>query len=511
MSDSGGVSQASGIDGASVRIYDMSTAAAPTASSTPAELAAHWRARLMPSDSGPADTAHSAPLPHDDAELAIAALAEFATHSIEAGETALLVVPDDEWLPEISNALDLDLRPFCLVLPEADFAAAITLRATLSLLRSRLSRPVEPQRAGLWNVQRERIETHADLWREALDWSAAGRTGGAWPRYIGNLFPVLILPAAQAASLQLHGQAARSALLMIHAERMMEAVPHLRHCATRLLLLRDPRISVSRELTRVDETRRLKAELEVLAQELGEMELEFATAQAELAEFTRRYHEVIGRKLVELDRLQAEIAKLLAQRAPSDATAQQQASFTRAQAEQSQRESEHFAELDKEREKPFAPSRDLKRLFRQLAQKIHPDRAENEEDRSWRTELMSEANRAYRAGDEMVLQDILDQWHEGRPEASIDAASRADTSENRTNASDAVTAQLQRQIVRLQRRIVEIDEQLNRLLASRLYELFAATNLARNRDRDLLREMAERLELQLAAAQTQLEQLKQLE
>lgn len=489
----------------------MSTPADQNAPSTPVELAARWRTEMALTSQ--ADKPPAAPLPRGDAELAVAALAEFAAQCVASGQTALLVVPDDEWLPEISNALDLDLRPLCLVLPEADFAAAIALRATLSLLKSRLARPVAAEYERVWEAQRNRIEGEADLWRQALEWSAAGRTGitdGAWPLHIGELFPVLILPAAQAALLQLHGQARRDELLLIHAERMMEAVPHLQGCAVRLLLLRDPTISISRELTHVDETRRLKAELEVLAQELGEMELEFATAQAELAEFTRRYHETVGRKLAELDSLQAEIAKHLAKRAPADANAQQQAARARAQAEQSRRESERFAELDKEHEKPFAPSRDLKRLFRQLAQKIHPDRADNEEDRAWRTELMSEANRAYRAGDEMVLRDILEQWQEGRPETRQDAAFRAGTAENRMNtgsSGDAAAAALTRQIARLQRRIAEINEQLNRLLASRLYELYAAANLARNRNRDLLRELAEQLDLQLEAARAQLEQL----
>ncbi|MBP9712412.1 MAG: hypothetical protein KBD60_01820 [Sterolibacterium sp.] len=466
------------------------------------QLAASWCTQLAPA----AELLPEARLPHTEDTLAIDALAALTTARIFRGETTLLVVPDDAWLPEISNALDIELRPLCLVLPEADFAAATTLRATLSLLKSRLSRPAPPAYADCWEAQRLRLEENAPVWRAALDWSAAGFSGGAWPLDIGILFPVLILPATQAASLQLHGQPMRDGLLILHAERMMEAVPYLRACAHRMLLLRDPRISLSRELAPIDETQRLSTELDVLVQELGDMELEFATAQAELAEFTRRYHEIIGRKLAELDQLQAHIAKHLARCQPADTTAQQHAEHARAQAEQSQRESERFAELDKERERPFTPTADLKRLFRQLAQKIHPDRAENEEDRAWRTELMSEANRAYRNADEMVLRDILEQWQDGRPSTDT-AATRPATRASQAAPSTSNQAALQREIQRVQRRIASVSEQLNRLLASKLYELFAAANLARNRNRDLLQEMAEQLERQLEASRAQLAQL----
>ena len=63
---------------------------------------------------------------------------------------------------------------------------------------------------------------------------------------------------------------------------------------------------------------------------------------------------------------------------------------------------------------PFRPSSDVKRLFRQIAQKIHPDRAMDEVDRAWRTRLMSEANRAYRAGDEVGLHEVAMLWQEGQ-------------------------------------------------------------------------------------------------
>ncbi|MCX7168841.1 MAG: hypothetical protein NTY41_00740, partial [Proteobacteria bacterium] len=130
------------------------------------------------------------------------------------------------------------------------------------------------------------------------------------------------------------------------------------------------------------------------------------------AEFTREYHARVGSRMIELDALQARIARCYAERTAADAPLQHQAEQAQAKAQQSRREHKRFAELDRENEKPFAPSAGLKRLFRQLAQKIHPDRASNESDRSWRSELMSEANRAYRAGDEMVLQEILNQLQE---------------------------------------------------------------------------------------------------
>ncbi len=454
-------------------------------------LAAAWRARLEQAATVPA----SMQLLSREIGLAIAALAELASEAIMAGQTLIIVVPDDEWLPELSNALDLALRPLCLVLPEASFAAGITLRATLSLLKSRLSRGGEAAYVAAWEKQFARLEEHADLWRKAQEWNTAGRDSGPWPAQVGELFPVIILPDVQVASLS--GEP-RDQMVLVHPERMRSALPQLLTRGSRILMLSDLTAAATRGLAPIDEDRRLKAELEMLTQEVGEMELEFATAQAELAEFTRRYYERIGSRMSELDALQARIAQQLATRTPADAAVQKQAEKSRAQAEQSQRERKRFAELDRETEKPFAPSGKLKRLFRHLAQKIHPDRAENEKDRAWRTELMSEANRAYRAGDEMVLHEILSQWQEGR---------RDEHPDNLRETRKSGTSSLTQQIARMQRRLAEINEQLNRLLASRLYELFAAANLARSRNRDLLQEMAEQLDTQITEAKLKLERL----
>lgn len=446
-------------------------------------IAAAWRAQLANADHGPVNL----PLAHTDANLTIAALAEFVALTLASRETLLIVLANDQWLPEISNALDLALRPLCLVLPAPGFAADITLRATLSLLKSRLSRGSEACSGGAWDDQRSRLEQHADLWQTALDWRGQANPDTNRPQEVGNLFPICFLVGEQSEILT---DTPRDILLIAQPQRLSVDLRQRLSFGKRTLLLQEA--APASGLVWVDAESRLKADFEMLAQELGEMELEFATVQGELAEFTRTYHLRVGSRMIELDALQARIARCLADSSMRDAAAQQQARQAEAQADQSKREHRRFTELDREIEKPFMPSADLKRLFRQLAQKIHPDRAVDEADRAWRSELMSEANRAYRAGDEMVLHEILSQWQTGQS----------------AQIKEPVRPQgLALQIARMQERLAAIEAELNRLIASRLYELFAAANLARQQGRDLLQELVEQLDAQIAAARLHLEQL----
>jgi len=54
------------------------------------------------------------------------------------------------------------------------------------------------------------------------------------------------------------------------------------------------------------------------------------------------------------------------------------------------------------------------------------------------------------------------------------------------------------------RRIAEIERELNKLFGSKLYELFTACNIARRVGRDLLEEMATRLDADIAGVRAQL-------
>lgn len=449
-------------------------------------LAQQWLARLAEQAGGPSMGPAELALPPRwvDAAAILVGLA------LAEGKQIQIVVPDDETLPELSSALDIDLRPLCLVLPEADFATRIALRATLTLLKSRLNRHADTH--PVWESQRQRIERLAGDWQAALAWGQS-ETEAAWPDDIAHLFPARLLPASHAVAFAV----AADLQLLIAPERM--SADHrdaLAQLASRTLCLSaSGRGAERRRLVVFDDAQRQHYELEVLTREIAELELELATVQAEIADFSQRYHAVVGKLMVELDMLQAQIAAAEAARTPNDIELRHAAEQSRAQAERSQQEQQHFEEAPRQapaEAKPFAPSRDLKKLYRQIAQKIHPDRAASEADRDWRTHLMSEATRAYRNEDEGGLREVLTLWQEG-PAAGIAVG------DNRS----AMESQLQR----MKRRLAGIQAELDRLLASRLYELFVATRLARRQHRDLLHEMAVTVGLQLDAARQRLQEL----
>ena len=100
-----------------------------------------------------------------------------------------------------------------------------------------------------------------------------------------------------------------------------------------------------------EELEKKKAELAALETELAEKELNLVTFQAELSSFENEYMRVIGICYTELDRIEAQIE-------------------------------EYIALLESGRD--FQPSAELKKLYCQVAKKIHPDLATDDEERQRR-------------------------------------------------------------------------------------------------------------------------------
>jgi len=95
-----------------------------------------------------------------------------------------------------------------------------------------------------------------------------------------------------------------------------------------------------------EELKRKQAELEALESELIQKDLELRTFDGELHSFEREYAQIIGNRYTELEQIQAQI-------------------------------NEYMAYL--ESSKNFKPSDSLKKLYREVAKRIHPDLLTDEE------------------------------------------------------------------------------------------------------------------------------------
>jgi hypothetical protein len=414
-------------------------------------------------------------------EVADSALAALAAAVLAENHSLLMVTADDQRLADLSNTVELSLRPLCLVLPTAEYALRIALRASLALLKSRLVRSASDTEAPVWARQRQRLADLDQLWRACQAWSVRALESEPWPADFGRLFPVQVLPSALARN----WSATADWVVVVDATRHPDYSPGPWPGASRTLVLGEVVSPVAGALVATDPMDGQRSELELLAQELSELELELATAQAEITDFSRRYHDLIGSRIAMLDALQAELAARRAAADGEDLEAARTADTARTRAQRSQDEQRRYADLEQQDERPFFPNRDLKKLYRTLAQRIHPDRARSEHDRAWRTLLMSEANRAYRANDRSALEEILSLWAEG-------------VRSNTAGSTDADSLNLE--VTRLKRRVAEIETELNRLFRSKLYELFTAANIAHRAGRDLLQEMAYRLDADITAA-----------
>ncbi len=236
------------------------------------------------------------------------------------------------------------------------------------------------------------------------------------------------------------------------------------------------------------------AELSALEAELAERELELATLQGELHTFEREYLRVVGIRYARLDEIEAEIAKYLAFLNPRDSTARNQAEEAWAKAQDSKRTASENA-TNSESCRDFKPWESLKKLYREVAKRIHPDLTTDKAERLRRQQLMAEANQAYENGDEERLRAILHVW-----ENSPDSVQ-----------SEGVEAELIRtirKIAQVQERLKMIEEDIEALKRSTLYQLREKVLAAQQTRRDLLAEIAAQIDEQIAAAKVRLEYLR---
>ncbi|MDA2937394.1 molecular chaperone DnaJ [Acidobacteria bacterium AH-259-A15] len=237
------------------------------------------------------------------------------------------------------------------------------------------------------------------------------------------------------------------------------------------------------------ELARKRSQLAALEARLAERELELATFKAELNVFESRYVRIVGIRYAELDDVEAQIAEAQARLNPDEKEAQKRSAQARARAEESAQASQ-FAE-EASSKKRFRPSEKLKRLYREVAKAIHPDLATDEKERVRREKLMAEANRAYEEGDEARLEEILREW-ESSPEAV------------KGEGTGVELVRIVRKIAQVEQRMHDIEKEIVQLKQSELYQLKRKVEEAEEAGRDLLAEMAAKLDEQIADARRRL-------
>lgn len=233
-------------------------------------------------------------------------------------------------------------------------------------------------------------------------------------------------------------------------------------------------------------------QLEVVEERYAEVQTEYATLQNELSAFKLRYWRRVGPLYARLDELRAEIARELAHNAPRNPIRQQAARVAGAQAKASA-ESLHEAEDDGNSEE-FTTSEDLKRLYRQAARLVHPDRADDDEDRNLRDEIMARINAAYRNNNGLVIESLIEEYQMRTETGEEDAATRL--------------IRTIRTIARMREQIREIEAATITLRESELYRLQKVVLEAEAHGTDKLSELARGVERQISEAQLRLERIR---
>jgi len=214
-----------------------------------------------------------------------------------------------------------------------------------------------------------------------------------------------------------------------------------------------------------------REELARLEAELADRELALASLKAELAAFEGLYLRRVGVLYAELDDWNARLAERRAEEVGTP-EARAEAADARSQAQ----ESHSTAHSDAAEVRPFAPSPELKSLYREAAKRVHPDTATDEKDRARRERLMKEVNAAYAAGDEDALRRIL---------AGLDTS--PDAVQGSGVGADLI--RVLRQLKQVRDRIAAIERELAALNGSEIALLRRDVERAEQEGRDLLAEI----------------------
>lgn len=231
------------------------------------------------------------------------------------------------------------------------------------------------------------------------------------------------------------------------------------------------------------ELERKRREFHALERRLVRLEHDLEDLREEIREFEKLYAVKMADRVRELDQLRQELSRARAEE------------VNRLHGNGNGRRSYGLSDDEPEPEeiprlKPepgtTVKNEGIREVYRRLAKAIHPDLADSDEDRKRRQKLMAEANRAYAEEDRVTLQAIMEEW-EISPETAVAVGTEGEL------------ALVGRRIARVVERIRGVELEIAKLRNTDLYHLIQRVQDARWRGRDIMDEMASRLDDEILA------------
>ena len=256
--------------------------------------------------------------------------------------------------------------------------------------------------------------------------------------------------------------------------------------------------------TQSEKVNRLRSQLELVHQQLVDAEADLADQKADIQAFEFEFAAHVGQLLDQLAAIEAQVNQYLER-------IQKMRDETRFGTgyESVDRQFERTWRTVPKQEKVVQPTKppptpneaQIKKLYRRLARAFHPDMAQDDADRAYRTEMMSTINDAYAARSMAELMAIE------RELANRQAANNEPDPRDALSDADMITA-LQNEIKRCRRRLQQIELEIQTMHNQPMVELALEMKLAKREGRNLLDEMAVELERKIARKSVELDMLR---
>jgi len=238
-----------------------------------------------------------------------------------------------------------------------------------------------------------------------------------------------------------------------------------------------------------------KRVLERLKETLAFREEAMTELRAELEQFEANYTMEVGRLYADLDEIEASIAEEEVKLVPDDEEIKKRAEELRRRAEES------AANADEENWKgcsfKWQPTAEAKKAYHNLAKIIHPDLALDAEEKEKRHLLMLKLNDAYSAGDQNLLNKLVEDFRDSPDLVKGDSI------------GDEFVRAI-RQIYQIKNRLKELREERLKTELSELYILREKVNLEMLEGRNLIKQMAERTKTLIKKSERRLANLQNL-